>query len=210
MTDQSSDATRARLLDSARAVFAERGYHSASIRDICRLAQANGAAIHYHFGDKAALYRQVYARSFERIGLCIEALTRSDTLEALEGYFQALLQPLVSGDSSLQTARLHAREEFEPTGLLEALREECIRPAHKGLSNFVGRYLALPGEDLAVQRLTFAIAGMGTFYLHGRAVVDMLQTGVLEGEGWFEDLTSQLAHQAHDLLKAALARKEQA
>ncbi|MGQ9671001.1 MAG: TetR family transcriptional regulator, partial [Desulfosoma sp.] len=49
-------ATRARLLDAACDVFAEKGYRGARLADICRRAGANIAAVNYHFGDKASLY----------------------------------------------------------------------------------------------------------------------------------------------------------
>src|SRR5215831_4351719 len=57
--------TRERLLEAAGAVFAEHGFRDATIREICEKAKANVAAVHYHFGDKDALYAAVfdYARS---------------------------------------------------------------------------------------------------------------------------------------------------
>ncbi|WP_437188030.1 CerR family C-terminal domain-containing protein [Planctomicrobium sp. SH668] len=50
------DDTRLRLLNSAGVTFAERGFESATIRDICARAGANIAAVNYHFGDKERLY----------------------------------------------------------------------------------------------------------------------------------------------------------
>jgi AcrR family transcriptional regulator len=49
------------LLDSARQLFAERGYDGASIRAITRRAEANLGAVTYHFGSKEALYHAVIA-----------------------------------------------------------------------------------------------------------------------------------------------------
>src|SRR6266478_1289143 len=51
--------TRQRLLEAAGEVFAERGFRDATIQDICRRADANIAAVHYHFADKERLYRTV-------------------------------------------------------------------------------------------------------------------------------------------------------
>jgi AcrR family transcriptional regulator len=48
-------ATRERLMRAAERLFAERGIDAVSIRDITNEAGANSAAIHYHFGSKAAL-----------------------------------------------------------------------------------------------------------------------------------------------------------
>ena len=51
-----TDDTRHRLIESAGKVFAEKGFPSATVREICQLADANIAAVNYHFGDKEKLY----------------------------------------------------------------------------------------------------------------------------------------------------------
>jgi AcrR family transcriptional regulator len=51
--------TRDRILDAARHLFAEHGYDGTSIRDITVAAEANVAAVGYHFGSKEGLYGDV-------------------------------------------------------------------------------------------------------------------------------------------------------
>src|SRR5437868_7338938 len=58
-TNGRSAETRHRLLEAAGEAFAENGFRSATIADICRRAHANIAAVHYHFGDKERLYAEV-------------------------------------------------------------------------------------------------------------------------------------------------------
>ncbi len=55
-----------RLLDAACAVFAEKGYHEATIAEICEKAGANIAAVNYHFGGKETLYVRAWKLAFER------------------------------------------------------------------------------------------------------------------------------------------------
>src|SRR5438094_9499460 len=52
------DTTRQRLLDAAGPLFAERGFGATSVRDICRAAGVNQAAINYHFRDKEQFYSE--------------------------------------------------------------------------------------------------------------------------------------------------------
>ena len=67
------DETRRQLLEAAGEVFATAGFRNATVREICRRAGANLAAVNYHFGDKEALYAEVlrYAqqKAFEKYPL---------------------------------------------------------------------------------------------------------------------------------------------
>lgn len=48
--------TRLRLINAAGQLFAEKGFDATTIREICDLAEANIAAVNYHFSGKMELY----------------------------------------------------------------------------------------------------------------------------------------------------------
>jgi AcrR family transcriptional regulator len=56
----SSPQRRAVLLDSAARVFAQRGYHAASIAEIARMAGITKPVIYYHFASKRELHSAVF------------------------------------------------------------------------------------------------------------------------------------------------------
>lgn len=58
---------RTDLLDAAEALFAERGYHGASLRDITRAAGVQIGLASYHFESKDDLFRQVIGRRAEEV-----------------------------------------------------------------------------------------------------------------------------------------------
>lgn len=60
--------TRERLLSTAEELFATRGIDAVSVRDITEAAEANTAAINYHFGSKRGLIDAIVARRAEAIG----------------------------------------------------------------------------------------------------------------------------------------------
>jgi AcrR family transcriptional regulator len=67
-TQQARSATsRQRLLDAAAAEFAGRGFAGASVDRIAHTARVNKAMIYYHFGSKAALYREILGDMFEAV-----------------------------------------------------------------------------------------------------------------------------------------------
>ena len=59
--------TRARLLDAARELIAERGYEAATVRDISAAAHLSTGAVFASFADKAALFREVILADYEHL-----------------------------------------------------------------------------------------------------------------------------------------------
>ena len=62
--DRQAQETRTRLMEAAIEIFAEQGYRSARVRDICEKGRANIAAVNYHFGDKQRLYEACLDHAF--------------------------------------------------------------------------------------------------------------------------------------------------
>ncbi|MFH1491410.1 MAG: TetR family transcriptional regulator, partial [Pseudomonadota bacterium] len=61
MTEKNhSNLTKERLLDKAEVLFAQRGYHAVSVREITAAARCNMAAVNYHFSNKKNLYLEVF------------------------------------------------------------------------------------------------------------------------------------------------------
>ena len=73
--------TRQRVLEAAVEGFAEHGFRKATVRNICKRANANVAAINYHFRDKEGLYTSVLQYAHQcacekyppQVGLCGDA-----------------------------------------------------------------------------------------------------------------------------------------
>jgi AcrR family transcriptional regulator len=61
-TGWDGELTRARLVEAAEQLFAERGVDSVSIREVNRHAGLAPSAVHYHFGSKEALLSAVIGR----------------------------------------------------------------------------------------------------------------------------------------------------
>lgn len=53
-------ATRQALIDAARRLFTERGYHNVGIREFAAAAGVTRGAIYHHFGDKETLFLAVF------------------------------------------------------------------------------------------------------------------------------------------------------
>jgi AcrR family transcriptional regulator len=77
-----SEETRARILEAALAVFRERGFDSATIREIAAKAEVAVGAAYYYFDSKDAIVMAFYERAQNELGPATEtALVKSKTLE---------------------------------------------------------------------------------------------------------------------------------
>ncbi|SMP27320.1 TetR/AcrR family transcriptional regulator [Shimia sagamensis] len=50
---------KARLIDAGKTLFADRGYAGASVREICKMADASSTMIHHYFGTKEGLFNAI-------------------------------------------------------------------------------------------------------------------------------------------------------
>jgi AcrR family transcriptional regulator len=69
-------ANRAAILDAARAVFAELGYGSTSVRDVIRRTDLASGTFYNYFPDKEALFRAVLEQSAETVRARVQAARR--------------------------------------------------------------------------------------------------------------------------------------
>src|SRR6266700_948668 len=94
LKDADIDATRARLIEAAGEVFADHGYQSATVREICARAGANIAAVNYYFGDKLALYVAVLRQAIcaaEADDILAPARSSAKPEQALRLFIAAML-----------------------------------------------------------------------------------------------------------------------
>ena len=74
--------TRGKILDTAERLFAKRGIDGVSIRAITGEAKVNLAAIHYHFGSKEAIVKEVFARRIGAVNRDRMGLHEEDTIRS--------------------------------------------------------------------------------------------------------------------------------
>jgi len=172
------DRTRDKLLGAAGQVFAERGYHSATIREICRRAGANVAAVNYTFGDKMGLYTEVLRHSVRAaqtpaMRAALESgLSPEDTVR---GVIRARLQSLCRGARPDWHLRLVLHEFSRPTPAMANVVDEGIRPVYDRLRKAVGEIIGLPPDHETTRLSVNSIVGQILFYTFSQPVLARLQ-----------------------------------
>ena len=153
-------STKQRLLNAACSIFAEKGYQAATVSEICEQADANIAAVNYHFGDKKSLYMESFRHLFQ---LSDETYPRTappgaDAEQWLRCFVRRRIHCIFDdGPAGLLPKLLH-KEMGQPTEIHQQLRNELIEPMRNQVKEKVLQFLGpeTTEEELSLAELNFS------------------------------------------------------
>jgi AcrR family transcriptional regulator len=126
-------------MDAALKLIAERGEEGVTLRELTDAAEANVAAVSYHFGSLGALCEAAIEDALERYlnaqQEAVGALGPESTLEDLAAAFaRPMMRALSSGGRDLAVMRIVARSGIDPPrgwdrlgASFEQIRTDCRR-----------------------------------------------------------------------------------
>jgi AcrR family transcriptional regulator len=111
--------TQARLLDAALDLISARGEDAVTLRELTDAAEANVAAVSYHFGSLKSLCAAAIERALEHYldaqQDAVNTLGPDSTLEELAAAFaRPMIQALALGGRDLAVLRIVARAAIDP------------------------------------------------------------------------------------------------
>lgn len=173
--------TKARMLDVAERLFAERGLDSTSIRDITNEAQVNLGAVNYHFGTKDGLIKAVFERRI--IPLNEERIRALDALEQrskdgapvpVEAILDALLRPtlhmkLDPARGGINFTTLLGRSLSEPKPCVEELLKKHFEPVIERFYSALLKALPHVHRGELFWRLSFTFGALHRWLLQSTA-----------------------------------------
>ena len=168
--------TRENILNTAEYLFAERGFVGVSIRAITAEAKVNLGAVHYHFGSKEALVKEVFARRIgavngERLKL-LEDYTRQlagagPDLEELVRIFVGPPLRLLQSEGGEIFMRVFGRISAEASQQLRSMVVDLFKEVFMKFSvAFEQAAPEIPKQEL-MWRFHFVIGAMAHTMLHG-------------------------------------------
>ncbi|RME64538.1 MAG: TetR/AcrR family transcriptional regulator, partial [Alphaproteobacteria bacterium] len=176
-------ATKARILDAAEALFARRGFHAVSLRDIAQKAGVQLALSHYHFGSKDDLFRAVVdRRADDNVRGLRQALDRAiaasaDTPPKLEAILRAFIEPIFA------RAR-HGGEGWK--NYVQLLAQVANQPQNEAFQTPVNAHYDSVVRDFVAQirralpHLAAADVHWGFYFLQAAITHALLETGVVD------------------------------
>jgi TetR/AcrR family transcriptional regulator, regulator of cefoperazone and chloramphenicol sensitivity len=143
--------TRERVLEAAEELFVERGYNHVTVRNICRAAGANVAAVNYYFRDKLGLYQEVLMEAIE----CMHEVAKSahegkagsSAEERLRHYVRTFMGQVLTNGLQCRAGKLMAHEMADPSPAFDLIIEKAIRPNSARVATLVSELTGLPPTD---------------------------------------------------------------
>ncbi len=192
------------MLDAAERLFAARGFHGVSLREITGSAQANLAAVNYHFDDKETLYREVILRRIRplnrhRLTLLDEACALTDALPPpLEKIIRILAQPLFDlhrspGAGGRAFVQILARALTDPHAITHPIFTEEYTPALTRFGQLIRRQAPQLSPEEFLWRFSFMVGALHHTLatLHQMTI---LTRGICRNDDYDGALTRFIAH----------------
>lgn len=201
-----TNLTREKLIEAAGQIFAERGYQAATIREICKKAGANVAAVNYTFGDKLGLYTEVLRHSMRAAQSAALSAALDDELtpeETIRTVIRVRLMSLCKEERPSWHFRLVMHEFTHPTPAMSRVVDEGMRPIYERVKKAVGKLIGLPPEHETTRLTVNSIVGQVLFYTFSQPVLCRLQPELKLTPDQLERIADHIAEFSLAYLKKA-------
>jgi len=194
MSETIPDPSRQRILLVAMQIFAENGYQSSTVREICQRAEVNIASVNYYFRNKEGLYAEALAFAFlqaeHRYPMTIARDRQLPAQRRLEEFISVFLHRILDDSELGFHGQLIAREIAHPTNALDGIVKSIIFPMFDLLSDIVPQLTQARLTKAQTHRCILSIVGQCLMYKHSRPIIDRICPELIANTEEIE-LTSQ-------------------
>ncbi|PLX86873.1 MAG: hypothetical protein C0618_08225 [Desulfuromonas sp.] len=164
--------TKSRILNAAEQLFAKEGYHFTSLRTITTTADANLAAVNYHFGSKEGLLKAVIERRLKPLNqrradriekILSTAATeqrRPRTTDLLRAFIEPTLAFRNEGPGAVEFIALIGRAMNEPDETVRNCFIQQVMPLFILLYEGLKKARPELAEEILLTRLHFVLGAM--------------------------------------------------
>jgi TetR/AcrR family transcriptional regulator, regulator of cefoperazone and chloramphenicol sensitivity len=164
--------TRGRLIDASARLFAERGFSKVTVREICRRARANVAAVNYHFGGKQGLYDEIVNAAIRTMQQTTDEIRKAGAGQPPEEQLAIFIRIFLSRVMEHRDGWIHqlmTREFSDPTPALDRVIKNVVRPRMDYLAGVIAQLLRCRPDELRVQYSVMSVQVQCLALLNERA-----------------------------------------
>jgi len=185
-----SELTRERILDEAEGLFAHRGYHAVSVREITKTAGCNLAAVNYHFGNKQNLYLEVFRsrwlpranRVHRNFRKSLKANGDPSPGAVVQSLAQAFLEGPMTDEERMRHHQLISCELAQPTEAFELVADQVLRPLFGNLLADLRAVMPDKTDEEHLALNAFSILAMVLYFSLARPLIIRIIGGNYESD----------------------------
>jgi AcrR family transcriptional regulator len=158
--DERERETRERLIDSATRLFAERGFAKVTVREICKAARANVAAVNYHFGGKTGLYQEIVQSAIRTMHGTTQEIQKAGEGRPPEEQLRIFVRIFLTRVIQARDGWIHrfmANELNDPTPALDMVIKQVIKPRMAYLGSVVASLIDCRANDPRVEHCVMSV-----------------------------------------------------
>lgn len=194
------EESRERILDAAESLFAQRGYHGVTVKDVSREAGVDAGLLHYYFAGKAGVFKAVVERRADMVNRSrLEAMDRYEReaggAMTVEGVVRAYLRPtfdfMIKGDEgNRHYAAMIAHLNSAPDGAIPDIETSPFDPVVQRLVDMLRK--ARPDcVDADLYWLYHLMSGAISLSLAQTGRIDRLSGGLCRSDD-FDGIASRM------------------
>jgi TetR/AcrR family transcriptional regulator, regulator of cefoperazone and chloramphenicol sensitivity len=152
--------TRERLLSTAERMFAERGFSKVTIRQICKTARANVAAVNYHFNGKKGLYDEVVRSAIKIMQSTTDSIREAGSNRPPEDQLATYISLFLKRVVAARTGWIHQlmmHELSDPTPALDLVMKKVVQPRMNYLREVIASMFDCEPSDPRVERCAMSV-----------------------------------------------------
>ena len=186
-TGHSFSDTQYRILQAAGDVFAESGFQNSTVREICKRARVNLAAVCYHFRDKEGLYFEVlkywHSISAEKYPMDSAANEKLPPEERLRNFIQLFLLRILDEGKPAWFEKLIAKELMEPTAAFDRLLDQVVHPFYRVLELIIQEIIGNRANEETIRLCCESIISQCLRFKVKPVITRMFQQDLYSQEG---------------------------
>ncbi|MFQ3225737.1 MAG: AcrR family transcriptional regulator [Lentimonas sp.] len=183
MATVTQNTTRTRLLEAAMALFAEGGFEQTTVASISTQAEANVAAVNYHFGDKQSLYREALRAAYDQANQTYPVALRADANitpeQRLRHHIYAMIAQIFCPTQAGYLCRMVAKEFAEPTFAVDMIFSELIRQNRAHMWIAISGILGANVSEQRIHLAMMSVVAQFQFYNFSRLIREIGRTAIV-------------------------------
>jgi AcrR family transcriptional regulator len=169
---------RQRIIQAAGPIFAQKGFDGTTIREICRKAGVNVAAVNYHFGGKAELYRETVTAAhpvkFTQKPAQLSWPPGTPPQQKLRDFIRTMLERVLQIDPNSWQEELLLREVLNPTPVCHPMIRRYFQTGMELLGGICRELFSTEVPEDVLLRTMLSIVAQCVYYRTARKVLELV------------------------------------